>query len=66
MARRPADPCTAGRLKRAARCPDCASTVTVHRTGPVLYQVSIAHDDTCPWYRRVGAGRPFSMLSVLR
>jgi len=66
MSRRPIDPCTAARLKRAARCPDCASTVTVHRTGPVLYEVSTSHDETCPWYRRYSGGRAFTIVSVLR
>ncbi|MDQ7906750.1 hypothetical protein RB614_19730 [Phytohabitans sp. ZYX-F-186] len=46
MSKRPRlDPIAAARIKRAARCPDCSSTVTL-AADQTSY--SVAHDDDCP------------------
>ena len=50
------DPMTLARIKRASRCPDCASDVTVH--GAV---VDVRHDVTCPTWRARSA--PFAHLA---
>lgn len=31
-------------------CMDCASDVLFDQIADGIYQVTIAHDDTCPWF----------------
>ncbi|HEY3035411.1 MAG TPA: hypothetical protein VGJ54_12260 [Streptosporangiaceae bacterium] len=50
--------------RAALACPDCASEVTATRRGRALH-VDIRHDDSCPWHRRVSAGKPFTIAAIL-
>jgi hypothetical protein len=40
----------AHQLLQAARCPDCDSNVTITEIAENVYQATVEHDDTCPWY----------------
>lgn len=31
-------------------CPDCASDALFEMIEPRIYKLTIAHDDTCPWF----------------
>jgi len=34
-------------------CPDCDAVQTVHRDGPGVWRIVVAHDDSCTTYRRL-------------
>ncbi len=38
-------------------CPDCAAVATLTETEPGIYALIVAHDKSCPTYRRILARR---------
>ncbi|MBM0232886.1 hypothetical protein JNW91_14065 [Micromonospora sp. STR1_7] len=50
-------------LRKAHRCPDCTSEVTVDRRGG---RVGVKHDDTCPMYARLKRAGMTSALIFTR
>jgi hypothetical protein len=48
-------------MLRLAQCPDCDSDVTIAELSPDVYEATVAHDDTCPWFtafRGIRRGTP--------
>lgn len=51
-------------IRATAACPDCNSDVRIVSDHPNLPHAEVLHDDTCPWYRSNGNGRPFRALRI--
>lgn len=58
------DPIAMAKLKRAARCPDCNSNVTLRPDahGPNFGGVEVAHDDTCPRFPSVNGRTQIALV----
>lgn len=50
--RRPASPPVIAEAAARLGCPDCDADQALTEVAPLVWALTIVHDDTCPLYRR--------------